>query len=146
MIATSCSGTNAARYGTMKDGWVLGMKVVLADGFVIRTKGRTKKSSAGFDLNRLMIGSEGTLGIVTEITLKLTTVPKYTSVITCAFDAVEVGILSSDTLSSVLRELGRSNNHLAPPPGWYQLPMYRVPRRSLHQKSLRQPAYRQRTR
>ncbi len=90
MIATGCSGTNAARYGTIKDGWVLGVVVVLADGSVVRTKGRTKKSSSGYDLTRLMIGSEGTLGIITEATLKLANIPKYSNVIACGFGHITV--------------------------------------------------------
>lgn len=90
MVATSCSGTNAARYGTMKDGWVLGLVVVLADGEIVRTKGRCKKSSAGYDITRLMIGSEGTLGIVTEATLRLTNVAEFSNVATCAFRSVTV--------------------------------------------------------
>ncbi|KJR81545.1 D-lactate dehydrogenase (cytochrome) [Sporothrix schenckii 1099-18] len=84
MIGTGCSGTNAYRYGTMRD-WVLSLTVVLADGTVIKTRQRPRKSSAGYDLTRLLIGSEGTLGLVTEATLKLAVRPTETSVAVAAF-------------------------------------------------------------
>ncbi|OLL22169.1 D-lactate dehydrogenase [cytochrome], mitochondrial [Neolecta irregularis DAH-3] len=86
MIGTGCSGTNASRYGTMKD-WVLNLTVVLADGTIIKTRRRARKSCAGYDLTRLFVGSEGTLGLVTEATLKLTTLPDET-VAVCSFPTI----------------------------------------------------------
>jgi D-lactate dehydrogenase (cytochrome) len=87
MVGTGCSGTNAYRYGTMKD-WVLSLTVVLADGTIIKTRQRPRKSSAGYDLTRMFIGSEGTLGLVTEATLKVTVKPQHTSVAVCAFKTI----------------------------------------------------------
>lgn len=87
MIGTGCSGTNAYRYGTMKD-WVLSITAVLADGTIVKTKQRPRKSSAGYDLTRTFIGSEGTLGLVTEATLKIIPKPQNTSVAVCTFPSI----------------------------------------------------------
>ena len=87
MVGTSCSGTNAIRYGTMKD-WVINLTVVLADGTVIKTKRRPRKSSAGYNLTSLFVGSEGTLGIVTEITLRLAIIPQKTTVAVVTFPTI----------------------------------------------------------
>jgi D-lactate dehydrogenase (cytochrome) len=89
MAATRASGTNAVRYGTMKDN-VLALKAVLANGEIISTGHRAKKSAAGYDLARLMVGSEGTLGIITELTLRLSGIPKAISSGVCPFPSVEV--------------------------------------------------------
>ncbi|KAK9332647.1 hypothetical protein V1520DRAFT_334714 [Lipomyces starkeyi] len=88
MIGTGCSGTNAARYGTMRE-WVLSLTVVLADGTIVHTRQRPRKSSAGYNLTNLVIGSEGTLGIVTEATLKLAVLPQETSVAVATFLSVK---------------------------------------------------------
>jgi D-lactate dehydrogenase (cytochrome) len=88
MAATRASGTNAVRYGTMKDN-VLNLTAVLPDGRAIKTANRARKTSAGYDLTRLLIGSEGTLGIITQLTLRLQGIPQAISAAICAFPDVE---------------------------------------------------------
>lgn len=100
MVATSCSGTQAFRYGTMKEN-VLNLTVVLADGTILKTKQRLKKSAAGYNLTGLFIGSEGTLGVITEATLKLAPRPENESVIVATFDTVKD---ATDTVEHLLRK------------------------------------------
>ena len=108
MAATRASGTNAVRYGTMKDN-VVALTAVMADGAIVKTSSRARKTSAGYDLTRLLVGSEGTLGIITEVTLKLHGIPEAVSAGVCPFPSVKAAcdatILTIQTGLPVARPL-----------------------------------------
>jgi len=103
MAATRASGTNAVGYGTMREN-ILAMTVVLGDGSVIKTSRRSRKSSAGYDLTRLFIGSEGTLGIITEVTLRLYGIPEAIAAAVCSFHSLEGAVRTAiETIQSGCR-------------------------------------------
>src|SRR3546814_20698552 len=102
MASTRASGTNAVRYGTMMQN-VLCLKVVMPDGRIIKTGTRARKSAAGYDLTRLFVGAEGTLGIITEVTLRLYGIPEAISAAICAFPDLESAV------NTVILKIGRAS-------------------------------------
>lgn len=93
VLNLNSSGTNAAHFGTMREN-VIHVTAVLADGTIVKTRRRPRKSSAGYDLTRLFIGSEGTLGIITEIAVKLNVIAKVNSVASCHFPSIRVRLMA----------------------------------------------------
>lgn len=106
MVSTRASGTNAVRFGTMREN-VLGLTVVLADGRIVRTGGRARKSSAGYDLTRLFVGAEGTLGIVTEAIVRLHPIPEIAAVAVCGFPDLTSAVATATEIIQYGIPIGR---------------------------------------